>query len=84
MTKDNTCFNLQPACYGYQYLYAVDAVDDHGSPDIEVFQEYFSDLSDDKLALQLSDIIHDCSEPILANTTYSKLNLLPYCLISIY
>ena len=48
-------------------------MDDHGSPDIEVFQEYFSDLSDDKLALQLSDIIQDCSEPILSNQTFSKL-----------
>jgi len=60
-----------PQCYGYQYLYAVDAIDDNGVPDIEVFQEYFSDLSDDKLALQLSDIIHDCSEPILANRSFS-------------
>jgi len=60
-----------PICYGYQYLYAVDAIDDNGVPDIEVFQEYFSDLSDDKLALQLSDIIHDCSEPILANRSFS-------------
>jgi len=60
-----------PACFGYQYFYAVDAMDDHGSPDIEVFQEYFSDLSDDKLALQLSDIIQDCSEPILSNQTFT-------------
>jgi len=60
-----------PICYGYQYLYAVDAIDDNGVPDIEVFQEYFSDLSDDKLALQLSDITHDCSEPILANGSFS-------------
>ena len=67
-------YYFQPICYGYQYLYAVDAIDDNGVPDIEVFQEYFSDLSDDKLALQLSDIIHDCSEPILAkNTSFSKL-----------
>ena len=65
-------FKFQPQCYGYQYLYAVDAIDDNGVPDIEVFQEYFSDLSDDKLALQLSDIIHDCSEPILANRSFSK------------
>lgn len=50
-----------PTCYGYQYLYAVDAIDDEGRPDIEIFQEYFSDLSDDKLSLQLSDIIRDCS-----------------------
>ena len=47
-------------------------IDDNGVPDIEVFQEYFSDLSDDKLALQLSDITHDCSEPILANRSFSK------------
>ena len=73
ISKRITCtFSFQPQCYGYQYLYAVDAIDDNGVPDIEVFQEYFSDLSDDKLALQLSDIIHDCSEPILANRSFSK------------
>merc|ERR1719232_2091582 len=63
--------NKIPTCFGYEYFSAVDALDDNGVPDIEVFQEYFSDLSDDKLALQLSDITHDCSEPILANRSFS-------------
>ena len=52
----------------------MDAVDDHGNPDIEVFQEYFSDLSDDKLALVLSDIITDCSKQAVTNGSLSKID----------
>jgi len=70
--KTQTDKTQVPSCYGYQYLYAVDAVDDNGFPDVEVFQEYFSDLTDDKLALQLTDIMNQCSEPILADKSTSS------------
>jgi len=56
--------NKIPTCFGYEYFSAVDALDDNGFPDIEIFQEYFSDLSDDKLAVQLTDIVTNCMTPI--------------------
>ena len=50
----------------------MDALDDNGFPDVEIFQEYFSDLSDDKLAVQLTDIVTSCVEPVRADNSSSK------------
>ena len=65
-------FFFQPTCFGYEYFSAVDALDDNGFPDVEIFQEYFSDLSDDKLAVQLTDIVTSCVEPVRADNSSSK------------
>ena len=64
---------FQPTCFGYEYFSAVDALDDNGFPDIEIFQEYFSDLSDDKLAVQLTDIVTNCMTPIKVENSSSEL-----------
>ena len=50
----------------------MDALGDNGFPDVEIFQEYFSDLSDDKLAIQLTDIVTNCVEPAKTDNSSSK------------
>jgi hypothetical protein len=54
-------------------LSAVEALDDEGFPDVEIFNEYFSDLSDVNVAIQLSDIVNNCAKTLQAkNLTKSK------------
>ena len=53
----------------------MDALGDNGFPDVEIFQEYFSDLSDDKLAIQLTDIVTNCMEPAKTDNS-SRVGLL--------
>jgi len=67
--KSDVKDNQFPTCFGYEYFSAVDALDDNGFPDVEIFQEYFSDLSDDKLAVQLTDIVTSCVEPVRADNS---------------
>ena len=56
----------------------MDALDDNGFPDVEIFQEYFSDLSDDKLAVQLTDLVTSCVEPVRVNNNSSSKKKMGY------
>ena len=58
----------------------MDALDDNGFPDVEIFQEYFSDLSDDKLAVQLTDLVTSCVEPVRVNNNSSSKKKMGYVL----
>ena len=51
---------------------AVEALDGNGFPDMEIFQEYFSGLSDDALALELADSVSKCSVTAHVRNAASK------------
>ena len=76
----SSLYFFQPTCFGYEYFSAVDALDDNGFPDVEIFQEYFSDLSDDKLAVQLTDLVTSCVEPVRVNNNSSSKKKMGYVL----
>ena len=53
---------------------AVEALDDNGFPDMDTLQEYFSGLSDDELALELSDSVTKCDASMKVRIDARKRN----------
>ena len=54
---------LQPTCFGYEYLTAIEAFDqESGLPDLENFRGSLSEMLSMKLTSQISDIIDVCAD----------------------
>ena len=61
--KQKTVFFLQPTCFGFEYLTALEAYDkETDGADLETLRGSLSDMLSMKLSTQITDILETCSE----------------------
>ena len=65
----NQSFVLQPLCYGWKYLKALDALIDDEHVDTEYLDQSVSDMLDMKFSQAVSTIIEECGNALLGANT---------------